>query len=334
MINPGWTISRSTLGAYDPSCFALVDQGEVDIGPGEVLVESLLLSLDPTHLNWAKLDPALQYMPVREGDLMLGNGIGVVRRSRADGYEPGQVITGLWRWARYCAVDARYIRPALAEAEMPYPEQMTILSHVGRAAAGGLLAVGKAQPGDAVLVSAAAGATGAIAAQLAKNMGCRTIGIAGGAAKCRYLVEDLGLDGAIDYKEEDLDEALGRHFPEGIDLFFDNVGGLTLDAALLHMAHRCRIVMCGAISQYDASGGQQERGIRNLPMLIFREASMLGYVAGDFDGQGADLDARLLDLYRQKSLKVQTHVVPFADIPQALNLLLSGKNAGKLMARL
>jgi len=334
MFNPGWIISQSTRGAYDPSCFALADQGEIDLTVGEVLVESLLLSLDPTHINWAKLDPSLQYIPVRAGDLMVGPGIGIVRRSFVEGFEPGQIVTGMWRWARICAVDSRYLRHALPEAEMSYPEQMTIMSHVGRAAAGGLVEIGKAKPGEAVLVSAAAGATGAIAAQLAKDMGCRTIGVAGGVAKCRYLVEDLGLDGAIDYKAEDIVEALARHFPEGINLFFDNVGGQTLDAALLHMAHRCRIVVCGAISQYDASGGQQERGIRNLPMLIFREASMLGYVAGDFDGKGAEIDARLLDLYRRKKLKVQTHIVTFADIPQALNLLLVGKNAGKLMARL
>lgn len=334
MINPGWTILRPTRGAYEPSCFELVDQGDVVIGVGEVLVESMFLSLDPTHLNWAKLDPALQYLPVQAGDLMVGNGIGVVRQSRADAFKPGQVVTGLWRWARHCAVDARFLRAALPEAEMPYPEQMTILSHIGRAAAGGIFEVGKAQQGEAVLVSAAAGATGAIAAQLAKDIGCRTIGIAGGAVKCRYLIEELGLDGAIDYKSENLGEALARHFPNGINLFFDNVGGMTLETALLHMAQKCRIVVCGAISQYDASGGQQVHGIRNLPMLIFREATMLGFVAGDFDGKGPALDARLLQLYRQNRLKVKTHNVSFADIPQALNLLLSGKNTGKLMAYL
>ena len=334
MLNPGWTITRSIGATYDPSCFALVDQGKVELRPGEVLVETQLLSLDPTHINWAKLDPALQYLPVRAGDLMVGPGIGIVQRSSVEAFRPGDMVTGIWRWAKTCAVDAGFLRLALPEAQMPYPEQLTILSHVGRAAAGGLLEIGKAKAGDAVLVSAAAGATGAIAAQIAKDMGCRVVGIAGGAAKSRYLLEELGLHGAIDYKNEDVGEALRRHFPDGIDLFFDNVGGQTLDAALMCMAQHCRIVICGAISQYDTSGGQQERGIRNLPMLIFREASLRGYVAGDFDGKGADLDARLLDLHYRGKLKVQTHIVSFADIPQSLNLLLAGKNAGKLMARL
>lgn len=325
---------RSTGAAYDPSSFALVDQGEVDVAPGEVLVESQLLSLDPTHINWAKLDPALQYLPVLAGDLMVGPGIGIVRRSSVEAFRPGDVVTGMWRWAKMCAVDAAFLRLALPDADMPYPEQLAIMSHIGRAAAGGLLEIGKAKPGDAVLVSAAAGATGSIAAQIAKDMGCRVVGIAGGVAKCSYLLNELGLDGAIDYKSGDIGEALGKHFPDGINVFFDNVGGRTLDAALMCMAQHCRIVVCGAISQYDRSGGQQERGIRNLPMLIFREASVQGYVAGDFDGKGADLDARLLDLYRRAKLKVQTHIVSFADIPQSLNLLLTGENAGKLMARL
>lgn len=304
-----------------------------DLRDWQVLVETRLLSLDPTHLNWVKLDPQLQYLPIGVGDAMLGTNIGVVLESRDVRFVSGQIVMGIWGWSTLAVAEAALVRPALPEDEMPWEEQLTILSHVGQAAAGGMLLVGKIRKGDAVLVSAAAGASGSIAAQIAKALGCQTVGIAGGAAKCRYLIDDLGLNAAIDYRSEDLPAAITRHFPQGVDLFFDNVGGPILDAVLVNMARGCRIVVCGAIAQYDAGSPPRFAGIRNLPMLVFKQARMEGFVAGQFGEQNDAVLEHLLQLYRRGQLRVRTHVVGFDEIADSLCLLLTGANQGKLLAR-
>jgi NADPH-dependent curcumin reductase CurA len=303
-------------------------------GKGQLVVETKLLSLDPTHFNWVKCDPALQFLPIGVGDTMLGTNIGVVLESTDPAYSPGQKVMGLWGWEQISVADTAYLAPALDEAEMPFPDQLTILSHVGLAAGGGMLIVGAVAPGDAVLVSAAAGATGSIAAQIARAKGCRTVGIAGGPEKCRFLVEELGLAAAIDYRAPGLPEAIAQHFPAGVDLFFDNVGGGVLDAVLQNMAPRCRIVICGAIAQYDRSSDSGFTGIRNLPMLIFRQARMEGFVAGQFGARNAEVGQSLLDLYRDGKLRVPTQLTAFEDMPETLTLLLSGKNQGKLIANI
>lgn len=328
-----WVVARASQGQYDPGCFRLQQQPVRPPSVGEVLVESRLLSLDPTHLNWVKLDPALQYIPIGVGDAMLGTNIGIVRQSADPRFQPGQLVMGLWGWSTHALANADLLGPALPEDVMPLEDQLIVLSHVGQAAAGGLLLVGQAKQGDRVLVSAAAGATGSIAAQLARSLGCYTVGIAGSEEKCRHLVEELGLDAAIDYRTADVPRELARHFPEGVDVYFDNVGGQLLDDVLSHMARGCRIVVCGAIAQYDSAGRAGNAGLRNVPMLIFKQARMEGFVAGQFGERNGELVARLLQLYREGRLRVRSHVVDFESIPSALELLLSGRNTGKLMAR-
>ena len=189
------------------------------------------------------------------------------------------------------------------------------------------------KPTDAVLVSGAAGATGSLAAQIAKAQGCRVVGIAGGPDKCKFLLEELKLDGAIDYKEENLHEAVHRHFPQGVDLFFDNVGGEGVDAVLVNMAIGCRIIVCGAMSQYNTSETSNLYGVKNLPLLIFRSARLQGFVA-DFGPRNQVVDKLLDDLTERGQLVARTHVVDgFENIPDALALLLNGKNHGKLLAQ-
>lgn len=333
MPNQTWIVRRASGGQYQPDCFALSDRAIAEPEQGQLVIDSLFLSLDPTHLNWVKLDPRLQFIPIRQGDPMLGTGIGLVRQSKSELFRAGDVVMGTWSWSRRAVTHAHLVQHARPESEMSYPDQLTILSHVGQAAARGLVVAADTAPGDSVLVSGAAGATGSIAAQLAKAMGCRTIGIAGGAAKCSYLLDDLHLDGAIDYRSENVEDAIGRHFPLGIDVFFDNVGGATLDAALPHMAIGGRIAMCGAIAQYDMDQRNGTSGIRNLPMLIFRQARIAGFVAADTDGQASRFDAMLREHAREGKIRVKTHIVPFEDMPKSLSLLLSGQNDGKLIAQ-
>ncbi len=334
MENPSWIVRRASSGRYDPACFEQVDSGMPPLTEGKVLVRTTLMSLDPTNLNWLKLDPVMQPVPIGLGDAMLGVSIGVVIESRCATYSPGDRVTGMWGWRLFDAVDPLWLRPVQPPEILAVEEQLAVFSHVGRAAAGGMLLVGQIKAGDTVLVSGAAGATGSLAAQIAKVTGCRTIGVAGGPEKCRYLVEELGLDGAIDYRAGPLDRAVRDHFPTGVDVFFDNVGGEILDAVLRNMARGCRIAICGAISQYDIPDRDALYGVRNLPLLIFRQARMEGFVA-EFGERNAALDQFLLELTRTSRLKVRTHIVEgFENIPKALELLLSGRNEGKLIARL
>ena len=333
MKNQSWIVDRASTGTYDPSCFRLIE-GPIPAAPdGKIVVQTLLMSLDPTNLNWLKLDPQLQAIPFGVGDPMIGVSIGVVTESCAPTHAVGDVVTGMWGWRRFDVVDPLFVRPAKPATEMSFEQQLAIFSHVGRAAAGGMTLIGEVKPTDAVLVSGAAGATGSLAAQIAKAQGCRVVGIAGGPDKCKFLLEELKLDGAIDYKEENLHEAVHRHFPQGVDLFFDNVGGEGVDAVLANMAIGCRIIVCGAMSQYNISETSNLYGVRNLPLLIFRRARLQGFVA-DFGPRNQVVDKLLDDLTERGQLVARTHVVDgFENIPDALALLLNGKNHGKLLAQ-
>ncbi len=328
-----WVVAKASGGQYRPECLRMVDTPEMHPADGQLLVRTILLSLDPTHLNWIKLDPELQFLPINVGDPMVGTNVGIVLESRHPEFIIGQAVIGTWGWGQTAIAEAGLVRAALPEAEMAYEDQLTILSHVGFAAVGGMVLIGGVKPDDAVLVSAAAGATGSIAAQYAKSTGCRTVGIAGGPEKCRYLLDELGLDGAIDYRRNDVEAQIKKHFPNGVDLYFDNVGGSTLDTVLQNMALRCRIVICGAIAQYDAASAKAFAGIHNLPMLIFRQARMEGFVA-HFDAAGNDrVHGELVRLYRSGGLKAPKHMVSFQEMPAALQMLLDGSNRGKLIAR-
>lgn len=334
MTNPSWIVRRASTGTYDPACLELVDAGMPPLAEGKVLIRTELMSLDPTNLNWLKLDPVMQPVPIGLGDAMLGVSIGTVTESRCAEYTTGDRVTGLWRWRKFDVADPLWLRPLQPPQVLAIDSQLAVFSHVGRAAAGGMLLVAQIKAGDAVLVSGAAGATGSLAAQIAKARGCRVIGVAGGPDKCRYLTEELGLDGAIDHRDGQLDVAVRRHFPNGVDVFFDNVGAEILDAVLANMARGCRIAICGAISQYDIADRDSLYGVRNLPLMLFRQARVEGFVA-EFGERNAMLDQLLLDLVRSNQLKVRTHIIEgFENIPEALKLLLTGDNKGKLIARI
>jgi NADPH-dependent curcumin reductase len=196
----------------------------------------------------------------------------------------------------------------------------------------GMLEIAAVKAQDTVVVSAAAGATGVIAAQIAKAVGARVIGIAGGPDKCRALLNDFGLDAAIDYKVANIEAELGRLCPQGVDVFFDNVGGAVLDAVLMTLARGARIAVCGQIALYSSTGPSDGQGVRNLMQLVFRTARMEGFVAGQMMDRVAEFEAYLLDLYRRDKIKAPAHIIKgMENAPQALDLLFSGKNRGKLI---
>jgi hypothetical protein len=263
---------------------------------------------------------------------MLGAAVGVVEESQPPSFTKGDLVQGMWGWELYSKV-----RPGLLKriqpADIPLEAFLSIFSHVGHAAAAGLIEVGALKPTDTVVVSGAAGATGSLAAQIAKALGARVIGIAGGEVKCRLLIDTFKLDGAINYKAGDLGVALSKECPQGVDLFFDNVGGPVLDAVLANMAMGARIVICGAMSQYNLTDPKDAYGCKNLPLMLFRRARMEGFL-GSAGGREAEFEALLHRLYAEGKLLNRSHVIDgLENAPQALKLLLTGQNDGKLMVR-
>jgi NADPH-dependent curcumin reductase CurA len=333
MTNHAWVISKPNRGGYNSDCLHWEEREVSPLNEGEVLVRTLLLSLDPTSLNWLKLDPSYTFLPLAVGDVMLGAAVGVVEESRSAGFTKGDLVQGMWGWELYSNARPGFLKRIRPAADVPLEAYLSIFSHVGHAAAAGMIEVGALKPTDTVVVSGAAGATGSLAAQIAKAHGARVIGIAGGEVKCRLLIDTFKLDGAIDYKAGDLVGALAKECPQGVDLFFDNVGGLVLDAVLANMAMGARIVICGAMSQYNLADPKDAYGCKNLPLMLFRRARMEGFL-GSAGGREAEFEALLHRLYAQGQLLNRSHIIDgLENAPQALQLLLTGQNDGKLMVR-
>jgi NADPH-dependent curcumin reductase len=335
MANHSWVIAKAAVGVYSPDCLVWTQREIPAAQPGMVLIKTLYLSLDPTSRNWLKLQPHSQFIPIKLGDVMLGAAIGEVIASSSEHFAVGDLVTGMWGWEEYSVANPAFIERISPSAEEPLESYLSVFSHVGRAAVMGLFEVGKLKPSDVVVVSGAGGATGSIACQIAKAHGNHVIGIAGGHKKCESLARGLHLDGVIDYKSQDVGAELARLCPSGVDLFFDNVGGTTLDAVLANMAVGCRTVVCGAMSQYNLADPREEYGIKNLPLLLWRRGRIEGFVVvPNFQQVFPTLEAMLHRLFREGRIRNRSHVIDgLENAPAALNLLFEGRNEGKLMVK-
>jgi NADPH-dependent curcumin reductase len=296
-------------------------------GDGEVLVKVLYLSLDPAMRGW--MNDARSYMPpVGIGEVMRAGGAGQVVASRHAGFAEGDFVTGVTGVQEYAVAQGDgLIRVDTSRA--PLPVYLGALGMPGLTAYFGLLDIGSAQEGETVVVSGAAGAVGSVVGQIAKLKGCRAVGIAGGEEKCRHVVEDLGFDAAVDYKAGDVAKSLRQRCPDGIDVYFDNVGGEILDAALAQLRRHARVVLCGAISQYNATEGV--RGPSNYMSLLVNRATMTGFLVFDFADRYAEAMqemARWLAAGKLTSFEdVATGGV--AQFPDTLLRLFRGENTGK-----
>jgi NADPH-dependent curcumin reductase CurA len=263
---------------------------------------------------------------------MAGGGIAEVVSSRAPGLAPGDIVFGDTGWQDYAAVPAKHL------TKMPKIEPMTYLLSVygiaGLTAYFGLLDVGKPKAGETVVVSAAAGSVGSIVGQIARIKGCRVVGIAGGKDKCNWLTSELGFDAAVDYKDGALFKALKAAAPDGIDVYFDNVGGDILEACLAQMNNRGRIACCGAVSQYD--GVSSATGPRGVPgLIVIKRLTMQGFIVMDFMARRNEALVDLQSWIASGKLKVQEDVINgLENTPTALIGLLAGENRGKRMVKL
>jgi NADPH-dependent curcumin reductase CurA len=322
-------ISRP-VGMVKRSDFEFITVPAGEPGAGEVLVRVLYLSLDPAMRGW--MNAGKSYVaPVGLGEVMRAGGVGRVVTSNDPTLAAGDLVVGITGIQDYVvskAAGLRKIDPQVA----PLPRYLGALGMTGLTAYFGLLDIGQPKEGETVVVSAAAGAVGAVVGQIAKIKGCRVVGIAGGAAKCSYIVDELGFDAAVDYKNEDVRKALARHCPKGIDIYFDNVGGEILETALSMLARRARVIICGAISQYNSTTGMV--GPRNYMSLLVNHALMEGFVVFDYADRYPEGMKALAGWTIEGKLKAREDVVDGLEtFPETLLKLFRGENFGKLVIK-
>lgn len=300
-----------------------------DLGDGEILVRTLYLSIDPTIRGWMERDT---YLPAIEiGAVIRSAGAGVVVASKNPKVNVGDTVFATVGWQEF-AVLTEKDRPSVIPAGIDLRDALSVFGVTGMTAYFGLSEIGRPEAGETVVVSGAAGATGSIVGQLAKAKGCHVVGIAGSEAKCGWLKNDLGFDAVIDYKKEDVGKRLTETCPKGINVFFDNVGGRILNEALARIALRGRVVLCGAISQYENMNDMY--GPPNYVNLISRRGRMEGFIILDYLHRYMEGVAALGGLLAAGKLKHKTTVVEGLDrAPEALSRLFSGDHDGKLLVK-
>ena len=299
-------------------------------GDGEIVVKVDYISLDPAMRGW--MNEGKSYIPpVGLGEVMRAGAAGTVLESRHPTFKPGDTVSGGFGVQEYTVSDGKGVVKVDTRLA-PLPVYLGTLGMPGMTAYFGLLDIGKPQPGQTVVVSGAAGAVGTVVGQIAKIKGCRVVGIAGGRDKCDWLVKELGFDAAIDYKSEDVRKALKAAAPAGIDVYFDNVGGDILDAALANLARGARIVICGAISQYNNT--TPVKGPSNYLALLVNRASMTGMVVFDYADRYAQAAREMAGWMMEGKLKARSDVVEgFETFPETLLKLFRGENTGKLVLK-
>ena len=329
-INRQFRIAARPQGMVKTTDFAYAEAPVPEPGPGEALVRADYISLDPSMRG--QIENRADYAaPLEIGDVMRAGGVGRVVESKHPKYPVGALVAGTFGMQDYAlASDAN---PFRVHPEGTEPTQaLGVLGGTGMTAYFGLLRLGEPKPGDVVVVSGAAGATGSIAGQIAKIKGCTVVGIAGSDAKCDWLTGELNFDASINYKTQNVGTELDRLCPDGINIYFDNVGGEILDLCLARIATNARVVICGGISRYNSTGPIP--GPRNYFNLVYRRARMEGFIVLDYAPEFAAASAEMQAWIDSGQLKQQVTVIDgFRELPNALIQLFEGANTGKLMVR-
>ena len=328
--NRQFLLAKRPVGAATRDTFTFQQVPVVQPKDGQILVKNEYLSLDPAMRGW--MNEGKSYIPpVALGDVMRALGVGKVVASAHPGFAVGDYVNGALGVQDYFVGEPRgfyKVDPKL----VPLPVYLSALGMTGMTAYFALLDVGAPKAGDTVVISGAAGAVGSIAGQIAKLKGCRVVGIAGGQEKCARLVDEFGFDGTIDYKSEDVLAGLKRECPQGVDVFFDNVGGDILDAVLSRLNFKARVIICGAISQYNNK--EAVKGPANYLSLLVNRARMEGFVVMDYADRYAAAGQEMAGWLLKGQLKSKEHIVEgLESFPESLAKLFSGENHGKLVLK-
>ena len=333
MQNRQFRLAARPVGLPKPADWQFTTEPVGEPAEGQVLVQVLQLSLDPAMRGW--MNEGKSYIPpVGIGEVMRAIGVGKVLSSKNPGFAAGDVVTGGFGIQEYCLVaDVKRTGLTKIDPRLAPPEKwLNALGMPGMTAYFGLLEVGRPKEGDTIVVSGAAGAVGQTVGQVARLKGCRVVGIAGGKAKCDFVVNELKFDACIDYKSGNVRDGLKQHCPKGVDVYFDNVGGDILDTVLTRINRGARIVICGAISQYNNT--TPVKGPSNYLSLLVNRASMQGMVVFDYADRYGEAVRQIAQWMKEgKFLSREDIVDGIENFPSALNGLFSGANFGKLVLR-
>ncbi len=334
--NGQWRLARRPVGMVKESDFELVREPLREIEQGELLVRNLYFSFEPAMRGWIEDVPSY-IPPVAIGEVMRASTVGQVVESKHSDFEAGQLVSGMLGWQEYFLTDGTpgpFGGLSRVPDGVPPEKALGVLGGTGLTAYFGIHDIHPVEPGNNVLVSGAAGATGSVAAQIARIRGAgKVVGIAGGAEKCGWLTERAGLDAAIDYKNEPVGRRIREEFPDGVDLFFDNVGGDVLDAALLGMADHGRITMCGAISGYNEA--DPPPGPTNIRQTVVKRLTIRGFILFDHLANAGQAIGDLSKWLESGELVVEEDVQEgFENTPKTFLRLFQGKNLGKQLLKL
>ena len=327
--NKKWILKKRPIGLVDESNFDFIEEELPAVKDGEILIQNEYLSVDPTQRMWLTDMPG--YLPpIQIDEVIRSSGMGRVIQSKSDKFDEGDLVNGLVGWQTHLISDGKGFTKV--PEILPIPTMINVLGLTGITAYYGLLDVGQPKEGDTVVVSGAAGATGSVVAQIAKIKGCNVSGLAGGEEKCAWL-EECGLDHVIDYKATKATKEVGRIAKNGIDIYFDNVGGPLLEAVLFKINLNARIVICGAISNYAST--DMPVGPRNLSSLIVNRARMEGFLVLDYLHRSDEAIQELSKWLMYGKIKHREDIQEgIENCPSTLNRLFTGQNIGKQILKI
>jgi NADPH-dependent curcumin reductase CurA len=330
-MNRQWRLATRPEGLIKESDFEWKEAPVPVPGKNEVLVRNIYLSLDPANRGWVS-DLESYIPPVAMGEVMRGITIGVVEQSNHDSFHAGDIVQGLLGWQDYAVSEGTGLTKLPTEPSLPLTAYMGLFGIIGPTAYFCLLHVGRPRAGETLVVSAAAGAVGSLVGQIGKIKGCRVVGIAGDDEKCRWITDELGFDAAINYKTDPIHKSLRTHCPDGIDVYFDNVGGKILDAVLNRINIKARIAVCGLISQYNAV--KPVPGPYNFARVLVQRARIEGFVVIDYMDRFQEAYDELGSWLAEGKIKYRVDIIDgLENAARGINKLFDGSNKGKLIVK-